>query len=518
MQLLVHGGDARIALNEDNLNRYGCAPFPGLGLIALGSSTATGISPRGYAAADALRDQLALACVNKTATAIYAREMERVRKALLGLCGIADLPGLEVVFAASGTDLHLIAVELVSTGASAPTLAITVDSCETGRGVPLALARRNFSSRAALGDELIEGEAIPVDGAASDITVVTVPLRLIDGTPRAAAEVDLEFTSRADIAAATGQRVLLVLTDVSKTGIIAPTPSCILALQRRWPHLIDVLADACQFRVESATLRAYLQQGFMVALTGSKFVTGPPFSGALLLPAAIADKLRQQPLPRTLAAYSAPADWPRNWNISSLIDSSVNFGLLLRWQAALVELSALHAVPAAEIKNFLQEFAASIRGRLAGNPIFQALEVPALNRAPVVEHGGWDHIQTIFPFLLFNSSSRGMSPLNREQTMAIYQALQLDASDADGDGNSSAVLASRYQLGQPVACGHRAGIPVSAMRLCVSARMVVEAMRGKGGPSAVIDRALAALDKTALLVGLADRDAADQRLPAIRTG
>jgi hypothetical protein len=63
----------------------------------------------------------------------------------------------------------------------------------------------------------------------------------------------------------------------------------------------------------------------------------------------------------------------------------------------------------------------------------------------------------------------------------------------------------RCQLGQPVACGQRDGVPVSALRLCASARLIVEATAQNGRQaSAVIERALAVLEKTALLtIGLA---------------
>jgi hypothetical protein len=56
------------------------------------------------------------------------------------------------------------------------------------------------------------------------------------------------------------------------------------------------------------------------------------------------------------------------------------------------------------------------------------------------------------------------------------------------------------QLGQPVSCGQRDGRPLSALRLCASARLAVDALGPGGlGPQAVIDDALKALDKAAWL-------------------
>ena len=243
----------------------------------------------------------------------------------------------------------------------------------------------------------------------------------------------------------------------------------------------------------------------MVALTGSKFVTGPPFSGALLIPASAARRLRSKPLPRSLSAYSSRADWPSNWDTAALHNDAPNFGLLLRWEAALQELRAFRSLAEADINYFLQEFSHAIHNRLLHDPAFEALAVPALDRQPLVDAGAWDHNQTIFPFLLFHAPAGAVkTPLSREQTLRVYRLLQIDLSDhADADSLpfNSSIAALRCQLGQPVACGTHYGVAVSALRLCASARLVVEACeQGGKNASGVIANALVALDKTALLV------------------
>lgn len=487
-QLLVEGGDARIALEPDDiLNKYGCQPFPDPDLAAFGSSTASVISAEGFAAADRLRHKIFLSAEVEPDAAIYTRELDLIRRELLRLCGVSDLAGIEVVFAASGTDLHLIAAQLAGGTESLPTLIVMVDAAETGSYVPAALAGRHFSSRAALGESVIEGAALSSSGA---IEVVTVPIRHDDGTPRAAADVDADFESLAVGAAAMGRRILLVLVDVSKTGLIAPSPACVSRLQRRLPETLDILVDACQFRIAPATLRAYLEQDFMVALTGSKFVTGPTFSGALLIPSAAALRLRARPFPRALAAYSTQGDWPQGWDTADCLDNVANFGLLLRWEAALEELRAFRSVPEAEITGFLQAFASAVQDRLTRDPAFAPLPVPELDRRPLIETTSWDQRPTIFPFLLYHPEAP-RKPLNREETAQVYRLLQVDLH---GSGHSGL----RCQLGQPVACGSRDGVAVSALRLCVSSRLIVEAA-SQGGRNAVIARAMAALDKTAWL-------------------
>lgn len=493
-QLLVEGGDARIALDPHiGLNRYGCQATPDTGLMAFGSSTASVISPAGFAAAAHVRQRLLNAAGVEPPAVTYERELNRIRLALLRLCALADLPDLDVIFGASGTDLHAIASQLAGGTASLPARVIMAEAAETGSGVSAALAGRAPGPRAA------QEETAPEIRGCSVREITPVALRLDDGTPREMAAVDAEVESLVRDAVALGRRVLLILVDHSKTGMIAPSLACVAALHRRWPETVEVLVDACQFRIAPSTLRAYLEQGFMVALTGSKFLTGPTFSGALLIPAPVARRLRGAALPRALRAYSARAEWPACWAARDMLDNASNFGLLLRWEAALEELRAFHAVPEAAVAAFLRLFAQAVLSHLRNDPSFELLPVPPLDRRPLVEATSWDHIQTVFPFLLYRPASHGGKvPLSREETVQVYRLLQ---GGLAGQVGSRAHLAPlRFQLGQPVACGSRDGVPVSALRLCASARLIVEATAQAGrNAAAVIERALAALDKTALL-------------------
>ena len=123
---------------------------------------------------------------------------------LLQVGGVADLTGLEVVVGASGTDLHLIAGQLLGGTKSLPGLAVMVDAVETGSCVPAALAGRHFSDRAAQGETVSEGTAV-ASGPAME--VVSVALRNGDGTPRPADSIDAEVTALVASAAAEGRRL-----------------------------------------------------------------------------------------------------------------------------------------------------------------------------------------------------------------------------------------------------------------------------------------------------------------------
>ena len=472
--LLREGGDTRLALDPvSGCNRYGCSARPELGVALFGSATASTISPGGFVAADALRERLAVAEGREPRSAVYARELDRVRGELIELCGLGGLAGLEVVFAASGTDLHLLAAEMVAGPVGAPTLCIDIEPEETGSGVPAALGGRHFSGWSALGSPVTEGAAIGPGGT----EIAALSARAADGSLRDGAEIEAELDALVLAASRAGRKVLLEVTDVSKTGLISPGLDVVLAVTRRFPGVVEVLIDACQFRLSPASLRAYLEHGFMVAVTGSKFLAGPTFSAALLVPAPAAERLRGR-LPRPgLRPYSARAEWPADWVARGALSDAANYGLLLRWEAALSELRAFRALAEADVELFVARFAGAIEARLADDPIFTPLPGREPDRSAIGAGGGWDRIPTIFPFLLRHTEGPHEGWLSLAATQDVYRGLM---------GAPTPV-----RLGQPVRCGARGGRPISALRLCNSARLVVE---GVADGKAVIARALAALD------------------------
>ncbi len=486
---LTEGGDARIALDADGINAYGCRSLPDPELVALGSSTASVVSGPGFAAASALHARLL------SDPGCHASEVERVRCRIAAFSGALAADGTEVVLAASGTDILLIARQLAEGPRSAPVIAVMAEAAETGSGVPAALAGRHFAGDTCSGDPVDKGA--PALGGATH-PPACVPVRRADGTLRALDEVDAEFTYRVEEVVRAGGRCLLVLTDISKTGIIAPSPACARRLAGRFGQALEVLVDACQFRLAPESVAAYLQDDFMVAVTGSKFVTGPTFCGALLLPAAIARRVRAISL-ASLLPYSARAHWPATWEAAQVLPNVMNTGLLLRWEAALTDLAAFAALPTGFSETFLVRWGAAVAARIAADPGLEALPVAGLQgHRPVA---AWDGLQTIFPFLVIDRpGSASRRHLGRDETSRLHRRLQGLGRHAPGQcSNPGQGESKRFQLGQAVACGERDGVPVSALRVCASARGIVEASLAPDGIARSIDAAMGALDRVAML-------------------
>ena len=466
--LLTSGGDERIEINlASGLNRYGCAVRPRAGEIAFSSSTASTLSAAAYAAAGESLDRL---LASSDPARAYELEMERLRGQLTLLCGLPPSAAQDLIFGASGTDLLMIVADLAR-GASPATLTVVMaDPEESGRGAPLALTGRSYGQGSPFG-----GRA-PLPGAEAETgRLVAVAVRQDDGRARPAEAVDADTERACARAVRGGGPLLLTVLDVSKTGLMVPSLACAARLKARYGAGITVVVDACQFRLSSASLGWALAQDFLVAVTGSKFFGGPPFSGALFVPPASAARLRALPLSRRLGDYSARAEWPAGYAGRQMLPALRNLGLILRWQAALHEMAAFRSLPQSAVSEVLQGFATAMAGHLGRCDRLVPLFAPALER-PLA--GGWDSIPTIFPFLIHGRSG----PLKSTDVQGLYERLRAQKG---------------VRFGQPVTVGRRDGAPVSALRLSVGARDVVEALSCAGGCDALAERAGRALALTA---------------------
>src|SRR6185437_9067159 len=167
---------------------------------------------------------------------------------------------------------------------------------------------------------------------------VDIPLRDSAGATRSFEEMDRAVIAAIEAAVGKGDKVLLQPMDNSKLGWRSPSQKCLKEISARWPQDVQIVIDACQMRLGRKRIKEYLQRGYVVLLTGSKFFTAPPFCGALLVPAAISVRLASvNKVP--LGDYCNRSDWPMEWKgIRSALPPRLNFGQWLRWEAALEEM------------------------------------------------------------------------------------------------------------------------------------------------------------------------------------
>jgi len=388
-----------------------------------------------------LRNQMASECFNRAPALVFADHGERIIKEIHHCCGLdkANTPTTNITLTTSGTDSHRKAIDLLREPDKKQSWCILmVDAAETGRGVPDALSTSD-----------------------ANISCHAIAIRDQHGMPYASAIIDASAITQTEQAIRQQKKVLFVMVDQSKSGCIAPSLSCALHLQQRFPDKVHILLDACQFRIANTTLHTYLKHGMMVAITGSKFLAGPSFSAALLVPG------------------SSPA-------FDSALKMSPSIfqpGLLIRWQIALTTWQSFLALDAEQARCWLEQCEYAIEQRLASDNIFSRL--PSQNIRQNINTIGWDKATTIFPFMISQPCS-GSSPVYADfaTTLAIYQKLQRSGKP-------------RIQLGRPIHAGqHANGTTIGALRLCISAPMIIDTLQQQKQHES-IDQIMSALDHIA---------------------
>jgi hypothetical protein len=468
-RLLGCGGDPRLRLNPaTGANEYGCQPFPCPDTLSFASSTATSISARAYARAGDAREALMQSAIAVGIDAAFDARIEAMRDELKNHLGLANA---HIVFSPSGTDsqLHALFLTRALLGPALTTVIVAAD--QTGSGTAFTSRGCHFSAATAQGSPVQKSE--PVAGLAHSVTSVALGLLDDNGDCRPQAETDARVLAAIETSIANGTGVLLQIMDSSKLGWRAPSDQCLDEIAARWPDRVQVVVDACQMRLGRPRLKQHLDRGYLVLVTGSKFFTGPPFSGALLVPAGLSATIAAiGEIAPGIIEYSSRSDWPMKWQaLRSRFPIRANFGQWLRWEAALEEIRAYHTVPDELRRMTLTVFSEGVERIIASSPSLRLL--PPQQR---LEDDSLDEElaqRTIFPFVLTHRSR--VLPL--EDCRRIYRALARDRSDsasAELHGRDAEIAAQACLVGQPVALGQHGPHPIAALRICAGARLVTE--------------------------------------------
>lgn len=453
-RLLAGGGDSRLAINPANgLNEYGCRPAPCPEILSFSSSTATSISQRGYVRAEAARDAMMRSAIEIGIDAAFDERVEEMRDELRTHLGLTPTLA-EVVFSPSGTDSQLQALFLARTLLGPELVSIVVAADQTGSGTVNTARGCHFSATTANGSRVQKGE--PIAGLAGAVRSVALPLFGETGEARCHTASDLAVFDAVERAAASGNKVLLQVMDSSKFGWRAPSEACLDAITARWPDDVLIVVDACQMRLGRARLKRYLERGYLVIVTGSKFFTGPPFSGAVLVPGGFARRLdAASAIPQGFLEYSSRSDWPQNWAaLRAHFPMRTNFGQWLRWEAAIEEIGAYFRVPDFFRKEALGAFGHAVERMIAASP---SLHLLPRQQRPLDADDEELAQRTIFSFLIRQDGRT----LSLGECRTLYRALTSSSAQA-------------CLIGQPVALGRDAS-PPAALRISASARLVSEA-------------------------------------------
>ena len=440
--LLAGGGDGRIRPDPaTGRNRYGTRMTPAPHEIAFASTTASNVSTEGFLAADAQLRRLFGADTAQSVGIDDWFASIRVGIAQAFGCGDAD-----VILAASGTDVELLVIGLVSALSTRPLTSILIAPEETGSGVPRAAAGRHFSDATALGSAVTAG-AMLEGFSAERIELRSVAIRNELGQPRSACDIDSDVIAAVEQELKRDRDVLVHVLDTSKTGLAGVSRQAARYVSSLAPERVRVLVDACQFRCTRAALRQDIADGFLVAVTGSKFLGGPPFAGALLLPPSIAAELASATdFPTGLSCYTALHDWPasRRATATLVFGSHFNLGLGLRWAAALAQVDSARTVDDRLQFEIRAAFTELVRARIG-----------VLHNAFIHPDDEGEHVatRTIVPLTITNKAGAFSS---LAEVQKLHLALREDA------------CGPVCHVGQAVNLGHRTILRVAASALDIN--------------------------------------------------
>ncbi len=477
-RLLTLGGDSRLPIDPaTGLNRYGCSPRPRPWANTFSSCTATSVSEVGFKAAERCRQRLITAVSHDGFKEAILDHSESIRRAILHQLQLDEVPGTELVLTSSGTDAELLALYFACGDSESAITTVVLAPTEVGSGTLPAAAGKHFDSLTPLGGPAHAGS--PVAGLPAErLELLQIPVRNEDGTLIAASDLDAVIEATVRDRCEAGGIVLLHLVDSSKTGVGAPSVGLARRLADRYPTQLTVVVDAAQMRVSRPALRRYLDHGFLLLITGSKFFTGPPFSGGLVVPPAMAGRVdRLPPLPAGLAAYTSRSDFPLRWRgLTRGISLGTNVGSLLRWRAALWQMEAFFAVPPERQFSAVRHFVKGLTDAVARSPWVDMVDAPALTRHPDGGEQAWDSTQTIFSLLVRHADVPAGEPpyLTLEEAQRLYRWLNADISSLLPEGTSDdehRIASSRCHLGQPVVIFTDRGRKYAAIRIAFGARL-----------------------------------------------
>ena len=483
--LLMAGGDLRLNIDEiDLLNKYGCRPFPRPDAFTFSSSTATSVSNFAFDKTDKVRSILIRNSLKngfKKATIEFSELLKNNLRKIFKLN-----EECEIIFSPSGTDSSLQIAAITQIISDKDITHILVASDETGSGVASALKGCHFENTTALNLPIKKGDKIEGFRA---VDLIKIPFRDENGALKSSKQLDDEVFQAVSKTNELGRHIVLHTMDQSKLGYQSPTDKCIKKLNNLTNLSLQIIVDGSQLRLDPKDIQNYLSKGYIVTITGSKFFTGPPYCGALILPESVNKLIHsvKNKLPKGLTEYYNHSDWPTTWLCSSQLSSGFNYGSYMRWNAAIVEMDRYYKTPVLYrnmgIEMFCNFVEDSIKDANFLEPIYgNETKTNSYNS----KEFGIRNIRTIFPFFILKNKEA----LAVDHVKKLYTLLNSDFSNQFEDSSIEIIrlAAQKCHIGQAVNVKYSNEVESAVLRISLGARFISESWVNKIGRASCRER------------------------------
>ena len=238
---------------------------------------------------------------------------------------------------------------------------------------------------------------------------------------------------------------------------------------------MQIIVDGSQLRLDPKDINKYLNRGYIVTITGSKYFTGPPYCGALILPEHVSKLIHnaKNTLPVGLTNYYNHSDWPTSWFCSKDLSDGFNYGSYMRWNAAIVEMERYYKTPILYrnmgIEMFCNFIEDSIKEATFLEPLYgdETRENTYNN-----EEFGIRNIRTIYPFFILKNKE----VLPVDHVKKLYLLLNSDISDQFKDSPLEVIrlAAQKCHTGQAVNVKYSKDIQSAILRFSLGSRVISE--------------------------------------------
>ncbi|SDS01888.1 hypothetical protein SAMN05216503_1712 [Polaribacter sp. KT25b] len=469
--LLMSGGDLRLNIDEiDLLNKYGCRPFPRPEAFTFASSTATSVSNFAFDKSDKTRSILIKESLKngfKNTAIDFSESLKNSIKSIFKLNN-----GCEIIFSPSGTDSSLQVAAITQIVTDKDITHVLVASDETGSGVPAALKGCHFENNTALNYPAKKGEKIE---GFRDIDLIKIPFRDENGQLKSTPQLDTEVYNAISKMNELGRHIVLHVMDHSKLGYQSPSENMLENLNTLEDLSLQVIVDAAQLRLDPLDIQNYLQKGYIVSITGSKYFTGPPYSGALIFPESVSKLVKsvKNILPEGLNKYYNHSDWPVSWFCSKDLSDGFNYGSNMRWKAAIVEMERYYKTPILYRNMGIEMFCNFVNDSINEASFLAPLSGDEINENLYeAKEFGIRNIRTIFPFFILNDKE----VLSVDCVKKLYVLLNTDISN-QFEGSSLEIIrlaAQKCHIGQAVNVMFDNDTQSAVLRISLGARVISE--------------------------------------------
>lgn len=469
--LLMSGGDLRLNIDEIHLlNKYGCRPFPRPDAFTFASSTASSVSNFAFDKTDKVRSILIRNSLKngfKKTTIEFSKLLKNNLRKIFKLN-----EECEIIFSPSGTDSSLQIAAITQITTEKEITHILVASDETGSGVASALKGCHFENTTALNYPIKKGDRIE---GFRDVDLIKIPFRDENGALKSSNQLDEEVFNAVSQTNDLGRHIVLHTMDQSKLGYQSPSDKLIKKLNTLEDLSIQIIVDGSQLRLDPKDIQNYLNKGYIVTITGSKFFTGPPYCGALILPKNVNKLIHsvRNKLPKGLTQYYNHSDWPSSWFCSNELSDGYNYGSYMRWNAAIVEMERYYKTPILYrnmgIEMFCNFVEDSIKDASFLEPIYgDETKTNSYNS----KEFGIRNIRTIFPFFIHKNKE----VLSVDKVKQLYNLLNSDLSNQFEDSSIEIIrlAAQKCHIGQAVNVKYTNDIESAVLRISLGARVISE--------------------------------------------